>query len=91
MPPARPPPGGPRGVVPRGVDHPRGVPRGVDPHGVVHLRGVAVHLRCVEPRGVVRVVHPRGVDPRGAGRPRGGDSRGVVHPLDDGPLPAAAV
>ena len=82
VPPARAPPGCPRGVVPRGVD----------PHGVVHLRVVAV----VEPRGVVRVVHPRdvgprGVGPRGVGRPRGGDSRGVVHPRDDGPLPAAAV
>ena len=65
----------PCGVGPRGVDHPRGVPCGVDPHGVVHLCGVAVH-----------VVHPRSV-----GRPRGGDSRDVVHHRDGGLRPAAAV
>ena len=92
VPPARQPPGGPHDVGPHGVDHPRGAPRGVDPHGVVHPYGVAVHPRGVELRGVVRVVHPRGVGPHGFGRPRGVyDLRGVVHPRDGRPWPAAAV
>jgi len=87
VPPARLPPGGPRGVGTRGVDR----PLGVDRRGVVRPRGVVVHPRGVDPRGVVRVVHPRGVGPRGVGRLRDVGPRGVVHPHGVDPRPAVAV